>query len=157
LNFFGHHEEGLPLFFIFEMMKKGDVIDQQVEDLRERMRLLQSDRRANVDMLEGNKTANSEEIRSHREENKKLRLRLTQLQKQLSSDNGNQHELHLLQRESLQLRKEFDCLKVISNKSNKKYSKLKDEAKTCELEAKIPNHEGGPFARKIRMLENRSV
>ena len=94
-------------------------MDQQVEDLRERMRLLQSDRRANVDMLEENKAANSEEIRSHREENKKLRLRITQLQKQLSSDNGNQHELQLLQRESLQLRKEFDCLKVQSNKRNK--------------------------------------
>ena len=136
-------------------MKQTDIMDQQVDDLRERMRLLQKDRRANVDMLEENKAANSEEIRSLREDNKKLRLRLTQLQKQLSLDDGNQHELQHLQRESLQLRKEFDCLKVLSNKSFEKYSNLKDEANTCELEAKRPNHDGGPFAKKIRVLENR--
>ena len=29
----------------------GDVMEQQIEDLRERMRLLQQDRRANVDLL----------------------------------------------------------------------------------------------------------
>ena len=58
----------------------GDVMEQQIEDLRERMRLLQQDRRANVDLLESNKTTNTEETRYLREENKELRIRVSQLQ-----------------------------------------------------------------------------
>jgi hypothetical protein len=41
----------------------GGNVAEQVDDLRERMRLLQGDRRANVDILEANKSANKEEIK----------------------------------------------------------------------------------------------
>ena len=40
----------------------GDVMEQQIEDLRERMRLLQQDRRANVDLLGETGRSNSFEV-----------------------------------------------------------------------------------------------
>ena len=137
------------------MTSSRNVMDQQVDDLRMRMRLLQQDRRANVQLLEANKASNVEEIKSLREDNKKLRLRLTQLQKCLSSDENGTNELANLQREALKLRTEYDALKMTSTKNRDQMSKLKDEAKTCELEAVRPTQEDGPIARKIRMLENK--
>ena len=55
------------------------MTDKQIEDLRERMRLLQQDRRANLDLLESSKASNAEKAYQLREENKELRLRLTKL------------------------------------------------------------------------------
>ena len=61
---------------------KGDAnVAEQVEDLRERMRLLQGDRRANVDILEANKMANKDEIKRLREENKEVRVKLSAMQR----------------------------------------------------------------------------
>jgi hypothetical protein len=96
----------------------GDVMDQQLEDLRDRMRLLQQDRRANVDVLESSKTNNSEEVRFLREENKELRVRLSGLQRngESSSDKPGGHghdgseELNHLKREVLTMRAEYDTL-----------------------------------------------
>ena len=39
------------------------TVTEQVDDLRERMRLRQGDRRATVDILEANKSANRDEIK----------------------------------------------------------------------------------------------
>ncbi len=137
------------------MTSSRNVIDQQVDDLRLRMRLLQQDRRANVEVLEANKTTNAEEIKSLREDNKKLRLRVTQLQKRLTSDKHGSNELAILQRQALKLRTEFDSLKLLSTKYREQMTRLRDEANTCELEAIRPTQEDGPIARKIRMLENK--
>lgn len=137
------------------MTSSRNVIDQQVDDLRLRMRLLQQDRRANVELLEASKASNSEEIKFLRDDNKKLRLRVSQLQKRFTSDNSGSNELSGLQREALKLRTEFDSLKLISTKHREQIRKLKDEAKTCEIEAIRPTQEDGPIARKIRMLENK--
>lgn len=41
----------------------------------------EGDRKANMDIMKANKEANREEIKRMREENKELRLKLTQLQK----------------------------------------------------------------------------
>lgn len=132
-----------------------DFLDQQVNDLRDRMRLLQQDRRANVDLLEANKASNSDEIRSLREDNKKLRLKVTQLQKRFSMEKGGQHELITFQREAVQLRTDYDSLKVISNRHQEQIGKLQDEARICELEARKPRQADGPLSKKIRMLENK--
>jgi hypothetical protein len=35
--------------------EEDGAVDEQIEDLRERMRLLQGDRKANIDILEGTK------------------------------------------------------------------------------------------------------
>lgn len=43
--------------------------------------LPEGDRKANMDIMKANKEANREEIKRMREENKELRLKLTQLQR----------------------------------------------------------------------------
>lgn len=130
-------------------------MDHQLNELRERMHLLQQDRRANVEMLEAKKSSNSEEISSLREENKLIRKQFNLLQKRSTSSKGDQNEVHALQRKMHRLRSELDSLKVVSSKHKQQLEKLRDESKTCDLEAKRPNQEDGPLSRKIRILENR--
>ncbi|CAM9392474.1 unnamed protein product [Choristocarpus tenellus] len=129
-------------------------VNDQMEDLRERMRLLQCDRKANIDILETNKNANKEEIRRLRMENKDVRLKLSQLVR-----GGNQGdevtELDHVQREAHNLHKIFNEFKSKSLKCRKALEQLKDEVKDLELEAQQPNREDSPLTRKIRMLENR--
>ena len=74
-------------------------VDHQVEDLRERMRMLQGDRKANIDILEANKAANRDEIKRLREENKGLRLNLSQMQRVGSEGTDEAAEAASLQRE----------------------------------------------------------
>ena len=133
-----------------------DVVDKQVEDLRERMRLLQQDRRANIDLLDANKVANGNEIRSLKDENKKLRLRLTNLQKSAALDHDSNHgDLENIKKIVLQKRSDFDTQKASADKLTISLNKLKDEARICRLEEKRPSHEDGPLTRQIRLLENR--
>lgn len=83
--------------------KEDFSVNEHMEDLRERMRILrknilltffsfsnlflsflliiENDRKINIDILEANKTANREEIRRLREESKELRAKLAQLQR----------------------------------------------------------------------------
>lgn len=56
-------------------------LNAHVEDLRERMRMLQGDRKANIDVLEANKAANKEDIKKLREDNKEFRQKLASLQR----------------------------------------------------------------------------
>ena len=131
-----------------------DVVDQQVDDLRERMRLLQHDRRANIDLLEANKVANGNEVRSLKEDNKKLRMRLSNLQKSAAFDHHHS-DVDGMKKLVLQKRNEFDAQKSAVLKLGAKLNKLKDEAKICRLEEQRPIQEEGPFSRQIRSLENR--
>lgn len=105
----------VELYSFFRGMPGGEkqyvVMEQQIEDLRERMRLLQQDRRANVDLLESNKSSNQEEIRYSREENKDLRVRLSQLQRAGDESQGENQELVHAQKEVLRMRAEYDSLK----------------------------------------------
>ena len=71
------------------LTKEELALNQHVEDLRERMRLLQGDRKANVDVLEANKSANKEEIKRLRDENKELRQKLALLQRTSAKDEEN--------------------------------------------------------------------
>ena len=63
------------------LTKEEISMNAHVEELRERMRMLQSDRTANVDVLEANKAANKDEIKRLRGDNKELRQKLAQLQR----------------------------------------------------------------------------
>jgi len=133
-----------------------DVVDNQVDDLRDRMRLLQQDRRANIDLLETNQVANGNEVRSLKEDNKKLRMRLSNLQKSAALDHGSHHsDVDGMKKLVLQKRNEFDTQKSVVMKLSAKLNKLKDEAKNCRLEEHRPNQEEGPLSRQIRSLENR--
>jgi len=133
-----------------------DAVDNQVDDLRDRMRLLQQDRRANIDLLEGNKVANGNEVRSLKEDNKKLRTRLSNLQKSAALDHDSNHsDVDGMKKLVLQKRNEFDTQKSVAIKLGAKLNRLKDEAKICHLEEHRPNQEEGPLSRQIRSLENR--
>ncbi len=63
------------------LTKEEISLNAHVEELRERMRMLQRDRTANVDVLEANKAANKDEIKRLRGDNKELRQKLAQLQR----------------------------------------------------------------------------
>jgi len=132
-----------------------DIIDQQVDDLRERMRLLQQDRRANVDILEASKSTNAEEIRILRDEHKILRLKLSQLKKTPDLSIGGPQDISALKKGVISLRTDFDSLRVSSGKHQIELNKLKDELKLCELEARQPSQEDSSLSRRICTLENR--
>mmetsp|Transcript_17931 Transcript_17931/g.39090 ORF Transcript_17931/g.39090 Transcript_17931/m.39090 type:complete len:561 (-) Transcript_17931:406-2088(-) len=133
-----------------------DVVDKQVDDLRDRMRLLQQDRRANIDLVESNKVANGNEVRSLKEDNKKLRMRLSNLQKSAALDHDSHHsDVDGMKKLVLQKRNEFDTQKSVVIKLGAKLNKLNDEATICRLEERRPNQEEGPLSRQIRSLENR--
>ena len=103
-------------------------MDQQIEDLRERMRILQQDRRANVDLLESNKTSNVDNTRFLRDENKELRLRLGQFSRQ-GEGGGENEDLKNTQVEVLRMRQEYDSLKSLATKHGNQLEKLKDEVR----------------------------
>lgn len=137
------------------MKSHDDALDQKVNDLRERMRLLQMDRRANVEFMEANNASTSSEIRALRDENKKLRLKLTQLQKRLVVDRGAKDELATCHKESVQLRTEYDSLRVTSTKYQRQLEKLKDDAKLCELESQALDEDSAPISKRIKSIENK--
>ena len=133
-----------------------DDVGKQVDDLRERMLLLQQDRRANIDKLESNKAANENEIRSLKEDNTKLRMRLSSLQKSAALDNdGNHRDADGLKKSVLQKRNDYDAQKSAAVKLGAKLNTLTDEARICLLEEQRPNQAEGPLSRQIRSLENR--
>jgi chromosome segregation ATPase len=131
-----------------------EILDQEMDALRGRMRLLQQERLANVDLFETTKAANSDEIRALREENKELRQKLTQLQKLLSVDKtGHQSELSRLRKEAIQLRSEYDTLKVTSNSCKRQLNKLEGELNICELESS--SNDQGSSSKIVKVLENK--
>jgi len=133
------------------------TIDEQMEDLRERMRMLQSDRKANIDILEANKTANREEIRRLREENKEIRRRLANIKRDNDRNEGGagSGEIAGLQREVNKLRTSHDQLRSSSTNYMSTLNELRDELRAVELESRRPNQEDSPVMRNIRVLENR--
>jgi len=132
------------------------VMENQIEDLRTRMRLLQKDRRANVDLLEISKKNNTSDITLIRDENKDLRVRLNSLTLQGGNgEGGESEEISHLKKEVLSLRSEHDSLSSLGKKHRSQLDKLKDEIKTIELESRRPNLSDNPLTRQIRLLENR--
>ena len=126
------------------------TVTEQVDDLRERMRLLQGDRRANVDILEANKSANRDEIKRLREENKEVRIKLSVVQRGGAMSSGGDHETTLLK-----IRKQFDSLREQTKAKNQSLEKLRDGHRDLELQAERSHQEDSPVTRNIRMLENR--
>jgi len=130
------------------------IVEQQIDDLRERMRLLQGDRRANIEIIQANKDANKDEIKRLRDENKELRVKISQIQRS-GEALGPEGDMEHLRLEVIKLREEYDKCKLSTTKNKRELQQLKDEVKGLELEAKRPNQEDSPLTRNIRMLENR--
>ena len=89
------------------LTKEEQTLNQHVEDLRERMRMLQNDRRANIEVLEANKAANKEEIKDLRDTSKELRQKLAQLQRTALLDDDKDEQKHV-EKEVDRLRKMCD-------------------------------------------------
>lgn len=129
-------------------------MNQQIEDLRERMKVLQNDRKANVEVLEANKTSNKDEIRKLRDENKDLRQKLALLQKTALQDEGKD-EIGHISKEVDRLRKVCDELKLKSSRYRKSLEDLRDEVRDLELDSQRPHMEDNEYTRRIRALENK--
>ena len=50
------------------------------------MRLLQGDRRANIEIIQANKDANRDEIKRLRDENKEIRMKIANIQRQANGE-----------------------------------------------------------------------
>lgn len=136
-------------------MSKDELsLNKHVEDLKDRMRLLQADRKANIDVLESNKAANKEDILKLRDENKELRQKLAQLQRTTSQDDENQEKVHI-EREVEKLRKGNDQLKLKSARCRSELEELRDAVKALELDSQRPHMEDNEYTRNIRSLENK--
>lgn len=136
--------------------EEDGAVDEQIEDLRERMRLLQGDRKANIDILEGTKNQNKGTITKLRNENKEIRKELALVKGNWTASGADEaEEVAEVKAQVNRLRKQYDELKHRSTEQSKILDELKDNVKDLELEARRPNLEDSPLTRKIRMLENR--
>lgn len=133
---------------------KEMTINDQMEELRERMRLLQGDRKVNIDILEANKNANKEEIKRLREENKELRVKAAQLQRASDMEETGQEVRHV-EKEVERLRKQYDDLRSKSSRCRVELDALLDTVKDLELDSKRPHMEDNEYTRRIRALENK--
>ncbi|RLN66332.1 hypothetical protein BBP00_00002280 [Phytophthora kernoviae] len=149
-------------------------MEEQVEDLRDKMRLLQVDRKSNIDLLESSKQTNKDYIRQLKNENRDLRKSLADL-KRTSSAGGagggaaalapstalggglgdDADEIVLAKQQVNKIRKQHDDLRHRVQSQTQLLEELKDAVKDLELESKKPSLEDTPETRKIRMLENR--
>lgn len=134
--------------------KDEAALNQQVEDLRDRLKMLQNDRKANVDVLEANKSSNKDEIKKLRDENKDLRQKYAQLQRTTAQD-SEKDEKKQIEREVDRLRKIHDEFKTKAARLGQEYDKLKDQIKDLELDSKRPHMEDNEYTRRIRSLENK--
>ncbi|KAL4128898.1 hypothetical protein PRIC2_007878 [Phytophthora ramorum] len=151
-------------------------MEEQVEDLRDKMRLLQVDRKSNVDLLESSKQTNKDYIRQLKNENRELRKALADLKRSTSSVTGpggasqvlgqsaavgggglvdEADEIAVAMQQVNKIRKQHDDLRHRVQSQTTLLEELKDEVKDLELESKKPSLEDTPETRKIRMLENR--
>ncbi|KAG6971874.1 hypothetical protein JG688_00004257 [Phytophthora aleatoria] len=145
-------------------------MEEQVEDLRDKMRLLQVDRKSNIDLLESSKQTNKDYIRQLKNENRDLRKALADLKRTTSAGAAGSQSLGLsaligvtddadeiasATQQMNKVRKQHDDLRHRVQSQTALLEELKDEVKDLELESKKPSLEDTPETRKIRMLENR--
>lgn len=136
------------------MTKEEISLNQHVEDLKERMKLLQGDRKANIEVLEANKASNKEEIMRLRDENKELRKKASHLQRSTADDDSNNEQKHV-EREVSKMRKGYDEYRLKSARQAKLLEELKDQVRTLELDSQRPHMEDNEYTRTIRSLENK--
>lgn len=136
------------------LTKEEISVNEHMEDLRERMRVLQGDRKVNIDILEANKGANREDIRRLRDDNKELRQKLAQMQRTVDQEDSAQEQKHV-ERELERMRKHHDELRIKSARCQHELETLIDSVKDLELESRRPHMEDNQYTRRIRALENK--
>ena len=140
----------------FEEDCKATDQKQMIKELRERIRLLQLDRKASIEQLETNKTSNTEEIKILQNGNKDLKLRYNQLKKSLQEEIHGESLVEHLQKETRNIRSEYNSLKLKTRKLTKELSDLHDEEKALQLDVMTTDDDDNYLnSQKIRTLENR--
>ena len=104
------------------------------------MRLLQGDRRANVELLETQKKMNVEDTNLLRDENRKLRTQVAELKRQ-EGDVGADAQIVGMKRELVIMRKAYDDAKGKSTSAAAKLEILKDEVRAHERGTDLVCHE----------------
>ena len=95
-------------------------------------------------------------MQSLKEDNKRLRLRLSNLQKSAALDHDHRgSDVSGMKKLVLQKRNEYNSQKAAVLKLGSKLAKLKDEVTVCRLEEKRPPAEEGPLSRQMRTLGSR--
>jgi len=147
------------------MSDMAENTDDQIDELRSKMRMLQGDRKANLQMLEQNKTSNTDAIRQLRAENKQLQAALAQIAQQdfkavekgIDGDAVDSQQMRDIQLQVGKLRQKYDSMGCVSRKHTLNLATLKDEVRDLELESQRPGRQdqNSAITRKIRILENR--
>jgi hypothetical protein len=119
------------------------------------MKLLQGDRRANIEIIQANKDGNRDEIKRLRDDNNDLRKKIVSIRRSVSGNDAGDTDIAKHMNEAVKCRKTYDTIKLQCSANKKELQELKDEVKQLELEARRPNQEDSPLTRNIRMLENR--
>ena len=115
------------------------------------MRLLQGDRRVNVDLVEANNQTYKIKVKRLREEVRVLRSQLGRQLRIGIADGGAGMSTF----DVTKIRKQYDAVKQQRSSRLCALEKLKDGIRDLELEVKPSASQKAPTARKIRMLENR--
>uniref|UniRef100_A0A7S0SSE8 ODAD1 central coiled coil region domain-containing protein n=1 Tax=Chromulina nebulosa TaxID=96789 RepID=A0A7S0SSE8_9STRA len=134
--------------------KEEAILTSHIDELKEKMRILQHDRKANIEVLEANKAGNKEDIKRLREENKEFRLKLAQLQRAQVQDVDKDEQKHL-ERELQKYRHELDELHLKSSRLSFNLNASRDTIRDLELASQRPHMEDNNYTRRIRNLENK--
>lgn len=136
------------------LSKEEIIINKHIDDMRERMRILQNDRKANSAMHEESKKRNVEELKRLKEENRDFRQKIATLQR-MQMEACDQDEQRHLEGEVDNLRRVYNTLKLQTVRLKKQLHQLYDGMQVAELESEKPQLSDNEFTRKIRTLENR--
>lgn len=134
--------------------REEHTINQHIEDLRERMKILKNDRKANMEVLQATKNANIEEIKKLRDDNSNYRSRFSELQETTVMDRGKDEEKHISQQVD-RYRRQYDDLRMKSQRFRKNLEDLRDKVRDLELDSQKPHMEDNEYTRTIRALENK--
>ncbi len=117
-------------------------MSDEMEELQERIRLLAADRRANIDILESQKSRNKAKMKRLREENAEYRRKLNEAQKKGGAGPKEKTEVERLEREVRKQRKLQDDSRARSKKVRGRLQQLKDEVRGMWFECTFVSRGG---------------
>jgi len=135
------------------MAKTAMSPEEQLEDLQRRFTLLEGERKATYETAKLNIQQNKEIIKQMKEENKMLRQQIAQLrnEKPQSVDKLLDYTVNEVQN----LQRRYDSVVCENIKKRMSLEELDGKLQEMKTDAALPNTEGSPQMRQIRVLENR--
>mmetsp|Transcript_28795 Transcript_28795/g.83322 ORF Transcript_28795/g.83322 Transcript_28795/m.83322 type:complete len:531 (+) Transcript_28795:99-1691(+) len=127
--------------------------EEQLDDLRRRFQLLESERKASYDAAQQSKSQNQEIINQMKLENKALRAEIAKLHEEKPQTVEQQLERTMSEVQSLQ--RKLDSLRAANEKRKGHLDSLGNKLDELSIGAKQCASETSPEMRQIRVLENR--